>query len=47
MILNEIDISSWKAGINLSLVPADFVIVKVTEGTGYFSPNFTEQDEAS
>ncbi|UYY89802.1 GH25 family lysozyme [Weissella confusa] len=38
MALNGIDISNWQAGINLSAVPADFVIVKVTEGTTYVSP---------
>ncbi|MFR2312695.1 MAG: GH25 family lysozyme [Weissella confusa] len=38
MTLNGIDISNWQAGINLSAVPADFVIVKVTEGTTYVSP---------
>lgn len=38
MTLNGIDISNWQDGINLSAVPADFVIVKVTEGTTYVSP---------
>lgn len=38
MTLNGIDISNWQAGINLSAVPADFVIVKATEGTTYVSP---------
>lgn len=38
MTLNGIDISNWQAGINLSVVPGDFVIVKATEGTTYVSP---------
>ena len=36
--LNGIDIASWQAGINLYKVPADFVIVKATGGTGYTNP---------
>ncbi len=43
MTLNGIDISNWQAGINLSAVPADFVIVKVTEGTTYVSPEADTQ----
>jgi GH25 family lysozyme M1 (1,4-beta-N-acetylmuramidase) len=39
--LNGIDISSYQSGINLSVVPADFVIVKLTEGTGYVNPDCT------
>lgn len=38
MTLNGIDISNWQAGINLSAVPTDFVIIKATEGTTYVSP---------
>lgn len=38
MTLNGIDISNWQAGINLSTVPGDFVIIKSTEGTTYMSP---------
>ena len=38
MTLNGIDISNWQASINLSAVPADFVIIKATEGTTYVSP---------
>lgn len=38
MTLNGIDISNWQVGINLSVVPGDFVIVKATEGTTYVSP---------
>lgn len=43
MALNGIDISDWQHGINLSAVPADFVICKSTQGTGYTSPDFTRQ----
>ena len=39
MTLQGIDISSWQAGIDLSAVPADFVIVKATQGTGYVNPD--------
>ena len=35
MTMNGIDISSWQRDINLSVVKADFVIVKATEGIGY------------
>lgn len=41
--MNGIDISRWQKGINLSLVPCDFVIVKATQGTSYVSPEFTNQ----
>lgn len=37
--LNGIDISSYQAGINLTVVPCDFVIVKATQGTGYINPD--------
>lgn len=43
MALNGIDISNWQAGINLSAVPADFVIVKATQGTTYVSPEADTQ----
>lgn len=43
MSLNGIDISNWQRGIDLTKVPADFVIVKVTEGTGYVSPDSERQ----
>lgn len=43
--LNGIDISSWQAGINLYNVPADFVIVKATGGTGYTNPYFWSMAE--
>ncbi|SCC13786.1 GH25 family lysozyme [Weissella bombi] len=38
MTLNGIDISNWQPNINLSIVPGDFVIVKVTQGVDYISP---------
>ena len=34
-MLNGIDISAWQRGINLDAVPADFVIIKATEGLDY------------
>lgn len=43
MAMNGIDISGHQKGINLSAVPADFVIVKATEGTGFTSPDFARQ----
>lgn len=43
MALNGIDISDWQRGINLATVPADFVIAKATEGTGYVSPDCARQ----
>lgn len=43
MTLNGIDISNWQAGINLSAVPADFVIIKATEGNTYVSPSADTQ----
>ena len=35
MSMNGIDISSWQAGIDLTVVPCDFVIIKATQGTDY------------
>lgn len=43
MALNGIDIASYQAGINLAAIPADFVIVKATEGTGYTNPDWKRQ----
>lgn len=45
MALNGIDISNWQADINLAAVPADFVIAKATQGTGYVSPDCARQVE--
>lgn len=41
--LKGIDISNWQAGIDVSAVPSDFVIVKATQGAGYVSPDFKRQ----
>lgn len=41
--LRGIDISNWQNGINLDAVPADFVIIKVTEGNYYVSPDWKRQ----
>lgn len=38
--MNGIDIASYQAGIDLSVVPCDFVIIKATQGTGYVNPDF-------
>ena len=43
MSLKGIDVSNWQAGINLKAVPADFVIMKATQGTKYVSPDFNRQ----
>jgi lysozyme len=43
MSLNGIDISGWQKGINISAVPADFVIVKATQGTSFVSDQFRTQ----
>lgn len=47
MALNGIDISGWQSNINVAAVPADFVIVKATQGTGYTSPCFRGQADAT
>ncbi len=39
MTMNGIDISSHQTGINLAAVPADFVIVKTTQGNWYVNPD--------
>ena len=41
--MNGIDISKWQKGINLAVVPCDFVIVKATQGVSYKSPEFETQ----
>ena len=40
MALNGIDIASYQRGINLGIVPCDFVIIKATQGTTYINPDF-------
>lgn len=39
MTMQGIDISSYQAGIDLTRVPCDFIIVKATQGTGYVNPD--------
>lgn len=44
--MNGIDISRYQKGINLALVPCDFVIVKASQGSSeYVYPTFKEQIE--
>lgn len=38
-MLNGVDIASYQEGIDFAKVPADFVIIKATEGTGYVNPD--------
>ena len=45
--LNGIDIASYQAGINISKVKADFVIVKATQGNWYTNPYFTQHADAT
>lgn len=47
MTMNGIDVSSWQAGIDLAKVPADFVIVKTTQGNWYVSPNADAQYQSA
>lgn len=47
MTMNGIDVSSWQAGIDISKVPADFVIVKTTQGNWYVSPNADQQYQSA
>lgn len=47
MVLKGIDISGWQRGINLAAVPADFVIVKATGGTGFVNPVCDTQFQAA
>lgn len=42
-----IDISSHQGGLNIAAIWADFVIVKITEGTGYINPFWQQQAEAT
>ena len=44
--MNGIDIARYQKGINLSVVPCDFVIVKASQGSSeYVYPTFKEQIE--
>ena len=47
MALNGVDISSYQSSLNIAAVPADFVIVKATEGTWYTNSCFREQADAT
>ena len=47
MSLNGIDISAWQRGINLAAVPADFVIIKATQGLNYVADTCDEQYQAA
>lgn len=38
--MKGIDISHWQDGINLAVVPCDFVIIKATQGTKFVDPCF-------
>lgn len=38
-----VDVSSYQAGIDFGVVPADFVIVKVTQGCWYTNPAWRDQ----
>lgn len=44
---NGIDVSVWQPANTPSLVAADFVIVKATEGTGYVNPHMDAQIKAA
>lgn len=37
--MNGIDVSGWQKGINIDVVPADFVITKATQGKSYVNPD--------
>lgn len=44
-MLNGIDIASWQAGIDVTAVEADFIIIKVSSGTSYINPYWREWAE--
>ncbi|MDO4285216.1 MAG: GH25 family lysozyme [Eubacteriales bacterium] len=43
--MNGIDISSYQKGIDLSVVPCDFVIIKATQGISYRNPDYNRAIE--
>lgn len=47
MSMQGIDCASYQAGIDPSVVPCDFVIVKSTQGTTYTNPDFHRLAEAT
>lgn len=47
MALRGIDIASYQAGLDVTKIDADFVIVKATQGTGYVNPHCAAWVEAA
>lgn len=47
MTMRGFDCASYQAGIDPSKVPADFIIVKSTQGTTYVNPDFQRLAEAT
>ena len=45
MGMNGIDISGHQQGIDLAVVPCDFVIIKATQGVSFINPDFKRQVE--
>lgn len=43
MAMQGIDVSNWQKGINLDVLPIDFVICKATQGASYVSPDCDRQ----
>ena len=43
MSLNGIDIAGYQSSMNTKTIPADFIIVKSTQGTGFINPYFKSQ----
>ena len=44
--LNGVDVASYQEGIDFMIVPCDFVIVKMTQGTNYINPAGSAQYES-
>lgn len=42
-MMNGIDIAGHQKGINLAIVPCDFVIIKATQGKTFVNPEFSNQ----
>ena len=45
--LNGVDVASYQQGIDFMVVPCDFVIVKMTQGTNYINPAGSAQYESA
>ena len=45
--LNGVDVASYQEGIDFMVVPCDFVIVKMTQGTNYINPANVDQYESA